>query len=203
MQRYRSCLVVLLGAVLLVLLVVFGGWVYGQWRMAQVNHEVFALAEQLGYTPDALLQHRVKTRDVNLFFPWNAYCDAHLYFTTPLDRVSFAQKLNQAESETIGKGTEEYSSQLLSILSFTISETDAGQVQEDPGRAYMTSYYWHLSGSYSGSIRLYETSTMNIGLEYNGRHIQDNIVGLYRSGGAFPIWMNCPTETTESGTSVD
>jgi hypothetical protein len=194
---------ILLGIPLLCIGVFVFGAYYGQWRMAEVNHELFALAEQLEYTPDALLQHRVKSRDHNIVFPGNAYCDAHLYFTTPLDPVSFTQKLNQAEPKTIGKGTEEYSNQLLSILSFNISETEAGLVQEDPRRAYMTSYYWHISSNYSGSIRLYKTSTINIGLEYKGRHIQDNIVGIYRSGGAFPIWMNCPTKTTESGTSVD
>ncbi len=112
MQRYRSCLAALVGCLLLVLLIGFGGSAYGRLRMAQVNYELFALAEQLDYTPDALLQHRVKSRDHNIVFPGNAYCDAHLYFTTPLDPVSFAEKLHLARPELTGPGWHDYYDQL-------------------------------------------------------------------------------------------
>ena len=203
MKRYRSCFVVLLGCILLVLLVVFGGRAYGHLRMALVNHELFALAEQLGYTPDALLRHRVKMRDFNLFFPWDAYCDAHLYFTTPLEPVSFAQKLHLARPELTGPGKHHYYDQLYSYFPIAVSDADAQQVQEDFRRGYMNSYDWWLSGENQGNVTLFETSNMSVTLQYNGRDIQDNIVEIYRSGGAFPIWMNCPIKTTESGTSGD
>ena len=71
MQQYRSCLIVLLGCILLVLMIVFGGRAYVHWHMAQVNRDLFAVAEQLGYTSAALLQQEFRTRDVNIVFPWN------------------------------------------------------------------------------------------------------------------------------------
>lgn len=196
MQRNRSCLVVLLGAVLLVLLVVFGGWVYGQWRMAQVNHELLTLAEQLGYTPDDLLRRRVKMRDI-------VYCDAHFYFTTPLDPVSFAQELHLARPELTGPGSHEYYDQLYTYIPIGVSAEDAQQFQEDFRRGYMNSYYWNMPGENQGLVTLFETSNMSVTLQYNGRDIQDNIALLYRSGGAFPIWMYCPIQTIEGPSATD
>ena len=57
------------------------GAVYGHMRMYLVNRDVFALAEQLGYTPDALLVHRVYDHDFNLFFPGTRI--VRLSFSTP------------------------------------------------------------------------------------------------------------------------
>ncbi len=189
---------VLLGIPLLCIAIFVFGAYYGQWRMAQVNYELFALAEQLEYTPDALLQHRVKARDFNMFFPWGAYCDAHLYFTTPLDPASFAEKLHLAKPELTGSGTHYYHDHLYSYFPIAVSAADAQQVQEDFRRGYMNSYRWGMLGENPGSVTLFETSNMSVTLQYNGRDIQDNIVEIYRSGGDFPIWMDCPVKITET-----
>ncbi len=62
----------------------------------------------------------------------------------------------------------------------------------------MNSYYWNMPGENQGFVTLFETSNMSVTLQYNGRDIHDNIVEIYRSGGDFPIWMDCPVKTTET-----
>lgn len=202
-RRYKV-LGLLLGVLLSIPLLCIGVFVfgayYGQWRMAEVNHELFALAEQLEYTPDALLQHRVRTRDHNIVFPGNADCETVLYYTAALDPVSFAQKLHLARPELTGSGTHYYNDHLYSYIPVAVSAADAQQVQEDFRRGYMNSYRWGMLGENPGSVTLFETSNMSVTLQYNGRDIQDNIVRLDRSGGAFPFWMDCPVKITESGT---
>ena len=62
----------------------------------------------------------------------------------------------------------------------------------------MTSHYWDPPYDSSKSIELYETANMSVTLEYNGQDIHDNIVEVYKLGGRFPIWVDCPVETFES-----
>jgi hypothetical protein len=98
-------MVVLSVLFLIVLLILFGDRVYAHLRMGWVNNHLFQVAEQLGYTPDALLRHEVKTHD--FVPPINTICDTKLYFTTTLSASEFKQRVVQVLPDTGGQGWSE------------------------------------------------------------------------------------------------
>ena len=176
------------------------GAVYGHLRMYLINHDVFALAEQLGYTPDALLIHRVYDRDFSPFFPWDTYCEAKLFYTTPLSTTAFTQKVNQAIPEKNDARQRIFSGRLFQQIDVTVSDSNAEPLQEGsvvPREQYIVAYYWPATDGNSAEVRLYETANISPTLNYKGNKIQDNVVEIYLSGGTFPIWMDCPRKTTE------
>lgn len=163
---------------------------YIQWRMGQINRELFALAEDLGYTPDALLQYSVKSHDL-------VYCYADLFYTTPMNAAEFAQGLQKAAPAMASNGrTVEGSVALYSGLKVILGEPLTRAAQANKKRMFMTHHYWYPPYDSSKSINLYETANMSVTLAYNGQDIHDNIVELYKTGGSFPIWMDCPVKTT-------
>jgi len=190
---------ILLGIPLLCIGTLVFGHYYGLWRMDQVQRELFTLAEQLGYTPDALLQYRVQSRDFNIVFPWDTYCEAELFYTTPMDATEFAQQLRQVAPAMASNGrTVESSDVLYSSLKVILGEPLTRAAQANKRRMFMTHHYWSPPYDSSKSIELYETANMSVTLEYNGQDIHDNIVELYKLGGSFPIWVESPVKTIES-----
>jgi hypothetical protein len=201
MQRFRSCLVVLIGFILLVLLVVFGSRAYVRWHMAQVSHDLFTVAGQLGYTPDALLQHRVNTRDFNFIFPWDTYCDVALYYTTAMSTAEFSERLNKVLPRTRGRGQAQTSPFTLSFIpnlkvdGSARDDTDAFLLSQ---QAPVTRYEWVLTQEkYDGYVAFYQTAGVHKRLEYKERLVAGNIVELGFTGGRYPVWMGCPASMTE------
>ena len=207
MQQYRSCLIVLLGCILLVLMIVFGGRAYVHWHMAQVNRDLFAVAEQLGYTSAALLQQEFRTRDVNIVFPWNTNCYTMLYYTTTLSPAKFGQRVVQVLPETRGQGwSQPMFASSVSVPGLRINgvEVKATLLLPVSEKHKLTSYHWAtLSDSNDIYLFLYETANLHAILDYKGLPITGNIVRMYKEGGAFPIWMDCPVSTTEIGSLID
>lgn len=175
--------------------VVFGHY-FGPFRMDLINRDMLTLAGQLDYTPDAFLVYRVKSRDVNPFFPWDAYCDARLYYTTPLDPAAFTQKLNHAIPNMRDTGIQLKSDTLFKVIDVAVSGSDAKKVPDGVSPS-LTIYSWRRTGTNPEEIRLYMTADIEVSLEYKGHQIQGNIVEIYKSGGRFPIWMDCPSTTSE------
>ncbi len=207
MQRYRSCLVVLLGTVLLLLLVFFGGRAYVQWHMAQINHHLLSVAEQLGYTPDSLLRREFRTRDFSLFFPWSGNCYTILYYTTTLSPAEFGERVGQVLPETKGQGwSQPMVTSSLSVPGLRINGVDVKATLMFPAseKEIVSSYHWY-AGSDNNDIdlSLYETANLHGSLDYNGLPVTGNIVRMYKEGGAFPIWLDCPVETIESPSPVN
>ena len=206
MQQGRSCLIVLLGIVLLVLLVFFGGRAYVHWHMAQVNRDLFAVAEQLGYTPDALLQHRVKMRDINLFFPWDSYCDTRLSYTTPLSPAEFGERVVQVLPEIKGRWSQPMFTSSLPAPGLHINGVDVEAMLLLPvsEEEKLISYHWFASDNSNDIyLELYETANLRASLDFKGLPITGNIVEIYKNGGDFPIWMGCPVKTTEIESPTD
>lgn len=203
MQRYRSCLIVLLGCILLVLLVFFGGRAYVHWHMAQVSHDLFTVAAQVGYTPDSLLRHEFRTRDFNIVFPWNTNCYTILYYTTTLTPVEFGERVVLALPETSGQGwSQPMFTSSLSVPGLRVDGVDVEATLMLPTseKEKLTSYHWFAdSNSKDTHLFFYETADLHVSLDYKGTPIHGNIVRMYKEGGAFPIWMNCPIKTTEIG----
>lgn len=56
-------------------------------RLWWVNYQILTVAEQLGYTPDALLRHEMDSRDWGFLLDTN--CDVNLYYTTTLSPAEF------------------------------------------------------------------------------------------------------------------
>jgi hypothetical protein len=164
--------------------------------MYLVERDVFALAEQLGYTPDVLLNHRVYDRDFNMFFPWDEYCEVRLYYTTPLDATAFAQELKLVRPRVSDTGWKNWDNALFFEIDIAIGGADGKKVRHGL-EPFIARNYWPAGEYEDSSISLLETANMDAKLEYKGHRIQDNIVEIYKSGGRFPIWMACPNTTSE------
>jgi len=183
MKPFRSCMVVLSVTFLLVLLLFFGSATYAHLRMWYVNNQLFQVAEQLGYTPDALLQHEMDSHDFD--FVGNTICDANLYFTTTLSLAEFRKGVEQVLPETSGQGW----SVPVYLPSLRGLRFNAEEV---------TSYLW-LSRDSKADISLTFNDLANISapVDYKGLPVTGNIVKLHKSGGAVQTWA-CPRKVTEN-----
>jgi hypothetical protein len=181
MKLFRSCMVILSVTFLLVLLLIFGGTTYAHLRMWWVNNQLFQVAELLGYTPGALLQHKVNSHDIAP--PMNTYCGAHLYFTTTLNLAEFRKRVVQVLPETSAQGWPEPVYLSLPGLRINIEE--------------VTSYYWFSGDSRADiSLTFNDLTNVNAPVDYKGLPVTGNIVELYKDGGSVPFWT-CSTRTTE------
>ena len=202
MQRSHSCLASLARFAVLVLLVVFCSKVYLYLRMTWINFELFALASQLGYTSDDLMRHEVQMRDFNFIFPWDTYCDATLYYTTTLSPAEFGARMVQALPETEG---QEWSQPMLTS-SLSIPDLRIGGVEtratillpvSEQGKVIV--YRWFSDDRRKGiSISLFDTTGVRAPFDYKNSNVTGSIVKLYKSGGSFPIWIDCPVNITEN-----
>lgn len=194
-QHYRSCLVIAINLFLLIYLVLFGGTLYAHFRMWWVNYQLFSVAEQLGYTPDALLRHEVKDRDWGFLLDSN--CDASLYYTTTLSPAEFEQRVVQVQPGISRQGRSH--PMLISSLSIPDLRFNGWDSQEtlmlpQSEKGKVTLYNWYLGDI---SLDFYDLADVHAQLAYQGLPITGNIVELYKFGGAFQVW-NCPRKITEN-----
>lgn len=198
MQRFRSCLALSIKIFLPFYLLLFGCMTYAHLRMWWVNYQIFQVAEQLGYTPDALLRHEVDTRDWGFLLDTN--CDAHLYYTTTLSPAEFGERVKQVLPEIFEGSPQPLFTSSLSIPGLHIKGVDAEALLLRPvsEEEKLNSYHWFIIRSRNDiSLELYETANLRASLDYKGMPITGNIVELYKFGGAFQIW-NCPVMLREN-----
>lgn len=194
MQPHRSCLFVFVNIFPLIYLVLFGGTTYANLRMWWVNYQLLTVAEQLGYTPDALLRHHVKARDWSI--PVNTYCYAQAFYTTTLSPAEFGERVVQALPETRGQNWSDR--EYLSSLTLIIDGVNVREVIPPPKPQMAAVYHWYSDEDNSDmSLTFYDLTSVTALLDYKGLPINGNIVELYKFGGEFQIW-NCPTKVTES-----
>jgi hypothetical protein len=197
MKTFRTCLIIFLAVaaslILLIVLLFVGGGIYGQWRMAQVTQDLAVLARELGYTPDAHLHHRIAVRDVSII-TGSAYCEAKLYFTTPMSLSEFTERLNQLESETINSRLQNMISYLPGLVpGLTVHATEVQTTTPPSQREPPMMYHWILRDrNYITLVWFYDTTNLYASIEHGSKEITDNIIEINLEGGVFPFWMDCP-----------
>ena len=197
MKSFRSCLIIFLAVVasliLLVVLLFVGGRTYGQWRMAQVTQDLASLARDLGYTPDTHLHHRIAVRDVSII-TGSAYCEAKLYYTTPMSPAEFTERVNQSEPEAKEKRREDLVFNLSGVIpSLTVRGGDPQAATPTSQSEPMMIYLWTLRDrSYKTYLSFYDATNLSATMEHEGQQIKGNIIELSMEGGLFPIWVDCP-----------
>lgn len=186
MTLFRSCMVVLSVIFLIVLLILFGGTAYARLRMWWANDRMFGVTEQLGYKPDALLEHEVYSYDGFLF---GIMCETRLYFTTTLSLSEFRQRVVQVLPDTLSHA---YPPPMRIPVDQLFLPDD---VHIDARE--VTSYTW-LSGGYNPDIFLtfIDLASINAVADYKGLPVTGNIVKLRKRGFSVFLW-SCPVEVTE------
>jgi hypothetical protein len=186
MQRFRSCLALSIKILLPFYLLLFGCMTYAPLRMWWINVQLFQVAEQLGYTPAALLQHEVYSHDGFLL---GTMCEADLYFTTTLSVSEFRQRLVQVLPDTLSHAYPPPMSKSVDQL-FLPDDVHINARE-------VTSYVW-LSGGYNPDIFLtfIELADANASVDYKGLPVTGNIVELRKRGFSAFMW-NCPVTVTE------
>jgi hypothetical protein len=200
-HRPRSCLGWFVWVFGVLLLIFVSGNVYAQVRMAQVTRDLASLARELGYTPDTYLHYEITVRDVSII-TGSAYCVAKLYYATPMDLVEFTERLNQLEPETKEIRLQNMIFDLSGLIpGLKVYATDFLPTTPASQREPPMMYRWIVHDrSHKTNVVFYDTTNLNVQMQYGGRRVEGNIAQIYTEGGAFPIWMNC--RTTSSDTSA-
>jgi hypothetical protein len=165
-------------------------------HMEQVNQEVLGLAQQLGYTPDALLRHEKGKRDVSLVLPFGSRCMNQIFFETPMTAERFTERLNKVMPALKGEARiEENSTNLFDHFDFAVENADSAKAQTFLQRRTQTKYYWYLQDD--GTISFYGTLNLPVTLVYKGHPLTRNVVEIYKNGGRFMFDFGCPIEYVE------
>ena len=167
--------------------------VYAQVRLAIARTQAEALARELGYTQDDLLLFRTDINNVNIV-TGSAYCDAELYFVTPLGFDEFEAKLMQARPGTRvnpGASTVRY----WAYLPVDTYDVNGNKVEDEESLPPVLEMTWFVKDElYSptvGTAELYQTEEIPLTLKYGERPIVDNIALIKWYAGRYPIWVVC------------
>lgn len=175
---------ILFGPPLLCIGVLLIGNYYGPRHMAQVNRDLFALAEQVGYTPNALLRHEVYSP--NFGFSLYPGCEASLYYTTTLSPAEFRERVEKALPETSWQGRPRPAYQVF-VPELHINANEV-----------VTSYSWvsFNDSKIDVSLTYYDLANVSAPVDYKGLPVTGNVVELNKSGGSVQM-LSCPVRTTE------
>lgn len=200
MSRIPHSLRILVGLILLFALSVPLSQAFMRWHMERIAQELTDLAVQLGYKPEDLLLRSFSSRDTSIVLPLNEYCDAKMYFATPLTVEQFVARVHEVVPATIGQypGPEQ-STLLYTVLPLAATSATPSSAERVAKRVTMDFYEWNInidSGSNPISISFYDLENTPASFEYRRQPFKKNVVRLYKNGGNWPLWFHCPTEIT-------
>ena len=189
-HRPRSCLG-WMGWVFGILLVLFAiSYSIDMVRLTSAWNEAYTLAAQLGYTPEHHLTDKAPS-DINIV-PVFGVCKVQVFFTTPLDALDFAIRLEQVTGPLWGGNLRDGRNMYLQLpftvngrntLRLTRSQTDTLPLIREQD--------WYVGDDiFFFFLKIYnsEFSQANVKIEYGSRPIKGNVVYVSVEAGMFPIW---------------
>jgi hypothetical protein len=191
-QRLDSCLVWFGGVFGSLLLIFVISYIVDTIRLANAWNEAYALAAQLGYTPERHLADKVRIQPPHLLLG-TAGCEVQVFFTTPLNRSDFAAHLEQAVAP-LRDGSPTDGRNMYLQLPFVVDGNNAlrlyrGQIDRLPP---VYEHYWLVTEGDSPikmTIFYAELSQANAKIEYDFRPITENVAYVGVDAGEFPFWI--------------
>jgi hypothetical protein len=175
-----------------ILLVLFAiSYTIDMIRLTNAWNEAYALAAQLGYTPERHLADQTSNQLVNLLLV-TAGCDVRVVFTTPLDPPDFASRLGQAVTPLVD-GSPTSGRNMYLQLPFIVDGSNTLRFSRDQIDR-LPAVYEHrwLVMDEDNQIKMRivyaELSQANAKIEYDGRPITENVAYVGVDAGEFPLW---------------
>ena len=189
-HRPRSCLG-WLGWVFASLLILFAlSYAIDMIRLTNAWNEAYALAAQLGYTPERHLTDRAPS-DINIVPVFGA-CEVKVFFTTQLDPADFAAHLAQAVSP-LADGSPTNGLNMYVTLYPTVDGRPTDTLPRDQIEK-LPPVYEHswlvMDEDNQIKIKVFysEFSQANVKIEYGNQRITENVAYVGVEAGKFPIW---------------
>ena len=185
--KNRSCLFVVLGLFIGVLLLIFvGGNVYSAWQLERAHRDLLALAQQLGYTPDAQLAVRLGMGDRNIVTGASIHT-LTLYYVVAMNLSEFDALLSNVDATV----TPFYgSSQRLweNFIAFI------GQKNETQSISRYSVHpkdirSWRVRNNRLLIVELYQIPESSNGPKYYGEELTGCLVKVKIDGATVPIWQ--------------
>jgi hypothetical protein len=179
----------IIGRLLLILVVLFLlGNGYAALRMELARTKMNRLAQQLGYLPTTRLVGGLSNSDVSIV-TGTATAGLGLYFLTPMTLTEF-----QGQLGAIAPNANEFpfgnTNRILDM--FTVDGIKGWQLKNRHLMPEVPQHCWGDLSGFSGQnifICLHETAEVDYYLEFNGKHVTDNVVHISIYAAVIPVWM--------------
>ena len=159
-------------------------------RLLSAWNEAYALAAQLGYTPERHLTDRAPS-DINIVPVFGA-CEVKVFFTTPLDPADFASHLAQAVSPLADgsptDGLNMYVTLYPTVDGNPIDTLPRDQIEKLPPVYEHSWLVMDEDNQIKIKVFYSEFSQANVKIEYGNQPITENIAYVGVEAGIFPVW---------------
>lgn len=182
----RSCLFIALGLFIGVLLVIFvSGNVYSAWQLERAHRDLLAIAQQLGYTPEAQLAAWLGHRDTSIVTGTSTHT-LDLYYVVAMSRSEFEVLL----------ATVDVSMYLNPKSSESLWEDFIAVIGKKNGVLPAPRYRVHTEDTFSWIVHkdrslwvdLYQIPEVSGGPKYQGRELTGCLIDLGTDAANIPIW---------------
>ena len=182
----RSCLFIALGLFIGVLLLIFvSGNVYSAWQLERAHRELLAVAQQLGYTPEAQLAAWLGRRDTSIVTGTSTHT-LDLYYVVAISRSEFEVLLAQFDT-FVYLGSETVAREWENSIAFIGEENGMRPVPRyrvNPEDAFS----WMISNDQLLRVDLYQIPEVSSGPKYHGRELTGCLIDLGTDAANIPIW---------------
>ena len=182
----RSCLFIALGLFIGVLLLIFvSGNVYSVWQLERAHHDLLAVAEELGYTPEARLAAWLGRRDTSIVTGTSTHT-LDLYYVVAMSRSEFEALLTTVDATIyLSYGSSERLWE--DFIAFIGKENGI-----PPAPRYRVNsedtFSWLVRKDRLLNVDLYQIPEASSGPKYQGRELTGCLIDLGTDAANIPIW---------------
>lgn len=182
----RSCLFIALGLFIGLLLMIFvSGNVYSAWQLERAHRDLLAVAEELGYAPEAQLAAWLGRRDTSIVTGTSTHT-LDLYYVVAMPRREFEALLAQFDT-FVYLGSETVAREWENSIAFIGEENGvrpAPRYRVNPEDAFS----WTVSNDQLLRVALYQIPEASNIPQYHGRVLTGCLIHLGTDAANIPIW---------------
>lgn len=185
-REKRSCLFIALGLFIgVLLLILVSGNVYSLWQLERTHRKLLAIAQQLGYTPEAQLAAWLGRRDTSIVTGTSTHT-LDLYYVVAMSHSEFEVLLAQFDtfvylgSETVAREWENF----IAFIGEENAMRPVPRYRVNPEDAFS----WTVSNDQLLRVDLYQIPEVSSGPKYHGRELTGCLIDLGTDAANIPIW---------------
>ncbi|MCC6271532.1 MAG: hypothetical protein IT190_09660 [Microbacteriaceae bacterium] len=182
----RSCLFIALGLFIGLLLMIFvSGNVYSAWQLERAHRDLLAVAQQLGYTPEAQLAAWLGRRDTSIVTGTSTHT-LDLYYVVAMSRSEFEALLTTVDvsMHLNRKSTERSWEDFIAVIG-----KENGMPPAPRYRVHAEdTFSWIVHKDRSLRVDLYQIPEASSGPKYHGRELTGCLIDLGTDAANIPIW---------------
>lgn len=182
----RSCLFIALGLFIGLLLMIFvSGNVYSAWQLERAYRDLLAVAEELGYTPEAQLAAWLGRRDTSIVTGTSTHT-LDLYYVVAMSRSEFEALLVTVDATIYPSygSSERLWERFIAFIGKENGVRPAPRYRVNPEDAFS----WTVSNDQLLRVALYQIPEASSGPKYQGRELTGCLIDLGTDAANIPIW---------------